>query len=280
MQQSVIVRGGSFSDKLENCNRRIEFLKYQNIPNNIGFRLAVAPGDMSYFEREFFLGGAVQTSMHGKIYELIGVNHGSFSWHNAEDICRLLGGRLAEIENQQHLFDLRKALPLLGKWETFLGGTLENGQWFWHYSRRKLDFGRWRRAKRTPEEKHLTLIGNVFDCTKDRKSSIMLCEWNAADYEKRNRQLASGEKLPFELCRFDYKDRRYVLFHLSCHWLVAKRICELLGGSLAMLDSNDVKEHVTETLLPYSRHRVILGGYRKFDNWYWLNGKPAAAPLD
>ena len=84
--------------------------------------------------------------------------------------------------------------------------------------------------------------------------------------------------MPFEVTRFDYNDRRYMLFNLSCHWLVAKRICELLGGSLACLDNKETTEYVMKKLESYKIHRIILGGYRKRDEWFWLNGKKANTP--
>ena len=280
MQNSVIVRGGSFTGSEKDCYKRIEFLKYQNIPYNIGFRIAVAPGSMDYFDREFFLGGAVQANLRGKVYELLGANVGSFNWHRAKDLCTLLGGVLAEVEDAKHLAELRKALPLTGKWETFLGGTRVDGKWLWDSSRRPVNFGKWRKAKRQNDEKHLTLVGNSWDRTKHRSSGILLCQWSEKSYDQRNRQLVSGKKLPFELCRFDYKGKRYILFGLNGHWLTAKRVCELLGGTLAMADREDIKNVFIKKLAPYRNHRIWLGGYCKRDNWYWLNGKETATPKE
>ncbi|MBR7145035.1 MAG: C-type lectin domain-containing protein [Lentisphaeria bacterium] len=61
--------------------------------------------------------------------------------------------------------------------------------------------------------------------------------------------------------------------------MTAKHICELLGGSLAILDRREVREHVLQKLSDYKKHRTLLGSYRQGNSWYWLNGSAAEAPL-
>ena len=143
MQHAVIIRGGSFRTAEKACYGRIEYQKYQNIPYDTGFRVVVAPGDISYFEKNFFLGGATQMRSHGRVFELVGENYGCFDWNRAEQLCRLLGGRLAEPDSPELLQAILKGMPLAGKgWPCFVGGRKTDGKWHWLSSGKEIAFGK------------------------------------------------------------------------------------------------------------------------------------------
>ncbi|MBR2374038.1 MAG: SUMF1/EgtB/PvdO family nonheme iron enzyme, partial [Lentisphaeria bacterium] len=81
MHNSNIILGGSFLSSNEKaCLKRTPCLAYQYIPGSIGFRIAVAPGSMKFFDSHFFLSGPQQTRYDGKVYELVGSISGSFDW--------------------------------------------------------------------------------------------------------------------------------------------------------------------------------------------------------
>ena len=280
MQHSVIIRGGSYRSDLKSCSRRIPYLAYQAIPFDIGFRTVIAPGDMDFFERHFFHGGPVQTRRKGKVYELIGANIGSFDWDIADKMAKLLGGRLAEIEDQETLSHIIRELPLAASsWGCFLGGVKIDGKWQWRSSGKIIDYGKWQ-PPRHSNAKYLTLRSKKWQGVKNFRTGIFLCEWDEKNYASRNAQLAGGKKLPLALARFSVGDREFMLIKSSILFYSAARVCELLGGRLAVLDSEDMRREVIKKLHKFRQNPVLLGGYAKWDKWYWLNGKEIDLPLE
>ena len=274
MHNAVMVRGGSYLSTEKKCYARVPYLKYQFIPYDIGFRIVIAPGDMDYFDRQFFVYGPVQLRTRGKVYELIGANHGSFNWKDAEALCRLLGGCLAEFEDQQHLDFFIKNMPLAaGSWGCFIGGKKINGKWQWIHSKKEITFGKWFKSSRPSAGDYLTLRNKRWKAENNYYSGIFLCEWDEKTYPHRNKQLDSGKKLPMELLRFSVGDRNFMLIDSSMLWYAASRFCELLGGRLACLDTPEVKQAVTDKLKKFRNSKILLGGYAKFNKWLWLSGK-------
>ncbi len=279
MQNSAVIRGGSFKHTLNNCLKRNEQLKYQSIPYTVGFRIVIAPGTMDYFDREFFLGGATQVKLRGRVYELIGTNYGAFTWNHAHKLCGLLGGTLAELDDAEHIDELKRSMPLFGSWPTILGGCKVQDKWQWNQSKRGIDFGRWR--KQTDESGSLLMLeGKSFvKVHEDTKAPVMLCQWQSAEYGKRNKDLFKKAGMPLEVLRFQWQDRTFVLFDLPVQWYAAQRICELLGGRLAVLDDGKLLQFACKNLQEYASHRIAVGAYAKRDKYLWLNGKTLEGKL-
>lgn len=280
MHHAVMLRGGSFRSTQAGCFRRIPYLAYQAIPFDIGFRVVVAPGDMSFFDRHFFAGGSAQEKIDGKIYELVGANIGTFDWDSASEMCTLLGGRLAEIDSPQ-LFDrIMKKFPLAGSsWGCFVGGKKINGKWQWLNSGKEINYGKWHEVRKENDGDRLIIKGGKWKAEKQYHSGIFLCEWDEKDYLKRNRHLATMKKLPFELTRFEIEDKVYLLFESSVLYYTAARICELLGGRLAIPDSPELQKQLAQKLENFKDRRILLGGYAKRDRWFWADGKEITFPL-
>ena len=280
LQNAVMVRGGSFRSGPEQCFRQIPYLKEQYIPFDIGFRIVIAPGDMDYYDRHFYITGPMQARPKGKVWELIGGNIGSFTWEKSEELCRLLGGRLAEISNQQELDFLARNIPLaVSGWECFIGGKKIDGKWKWIHSGREIDFGNWYQTPNTDADPYLILRGKRWKAVKDLASAIFLCEWDEKDFAHRNDQLFSGKKLPRELMRFTIGDKTYMLIDSSMLWNAACRYCELLGGRLACPETPEERAALIRKLEPYRDRKIRLGGYAKRDQWFWLSGKPCDLEL-
>lgn len=275
-QDAVLVRGGSFRhNEKQSLNYRINYAKYQFIPDDIGFRLVMAPGTMEYFEKEFFhYCSPSQLHWNGRIYELFGVNFGCYNYKKSQDICRLLGGRLAKIDNLEHLNALKENIPLLGGWNTFIGGENINGKWLWQRDRQQIDFGSWFHNRKPDTQKFLALRGKKWQpVTSVNTSAVFLCEWSQEEYARRDALLKSGKKLPLELKRFSYRNRTFILLNTSSMWYAAQRICRLLGGRIACLDTPELQAEAIRQLEPYSTYNILLGGYAKYNKWFWLSGK-------
>ncbi|MBE6364765.1 MAG: hypothetical protein E7053_03310 [Lentisphaerae bacterium] len=273
MHNSIVLRGGSFKSAAADCDRRIEYLKYQFLPDDIGFRVVIAPGTLEYFDENFFLYGAMQARHNGSVYELIGANSGAFTWRDADMLSRLLGGRLAEFDRSSDIALLREKIPLLGQWPTFIGGVLRDGVWQWQNSGNAVDPARWRETPVGHQGEFLALSGSSWRAVSDYKSGVFLCQWSEDEYAVRTRRLAdlTGE-LPGVIHRFTYGNRHYLLINSSMLWYGAARFCELLGGRLASLDTSEVREFVIRQTAAFPEERILLGGYAKREKWYWLSG--------
>lgn len=273
MKHAVIVRGGSFRSTEKNYKSRIEYLKYQNIPYDIGFRIVIAPGDLTYFDRHFFLGGENQMRSHGRVFELIGENYGCFDAQKSDELCRLLGGRLAELDHEDLLQKVFRELPLTASgWPCFVGGRKINGRWRWAGSGKEINTGKWSNS-RFSKGKNLLIRSRHWKAEDDYRSAIFLCEWNEKTFPERTRHLHSGKKLPGEVLRFTIGKHRFMLINSSMAWYTAQRFCELLGGRLACLDSPQKRQKVIEKLSDFHSRHILLGGYAKREHWYWLSGK-------
>lgn len=281
MKHAVIVRGGSFRSLQKNLlNYRVELQKYQNIPYDIGFRIVIAPGDMSYFDKHFFLGGSNTLRSHGRVFELLGENYGTFDRARAEQLCRLLGGKLAELDSPGLLKKVIEEMPLAASsWGCLLGGEKIKDKWYWSSSKKEVFQGKWYKKDRE-NEKYLALQSKKWSSVSSRfRTGIFLCQWDEKEFPDRNRQLRSNKKLPAELLRFSVGSRRFMLISSRMAWYTARRFCELLGGRLACLDTPEIQQAVIKKLEKFSSERILLGGYAKYENWFWLSGKEVITPL-
>lgn len=280
MKHSVIIRGGSFKTSEKACYGRIELQKYQNIPHDIGFRVVLAPGNMDYFDKHFFLGGGNTLRTHGRIFELVGENLGCFNWETSRSLCRLLGGRLAELDSPELLNKIQKEMPLaVAGWPCFLGGWKKDGKWCWISSGKEIRAGKWDKS-RFNTGNFLTLQSKRWKPAAHTRSGILLCQWDEKAFPHRNKQLEKGTRLPGELLRFTVDGRKYMLVDFRMGWYTARRVCELLGGELASLDTPELRKKVTEKLSAYRSKYIFLGGYAKREKWFWLSGGEITFPLE
>lgn len=280
MKHCIVIRGGSFLSTEKKCYGRTECLKYQNIPYDIGFRFVVAPGDMSYFEQNFFMGGSNQLRSHGRVFELIGENYGCFDKEKSEQLCLLLGGRLAEPDSPDLLQKIFTEMPLSAAgWPCFIGGKKSNNKWIWSRTGKTINCGKRSKSQAKDTDfpgihgKRLTMLNS------NAKSGIFLCEWDEKTYPLRNKQLQESKKLPLEALRFTIGNRRFMLIKSNMAWYTAKRVCELLGGQLACLETPEIREKVIKKLSDYNSYHILLGGYAKWDDWFWLTGEKISLNL-
>ncbi len=276
LQNSIITRGGSYLKGSEKrCHHRKPHLKMQNIHYDAGFRIVIAPGDMSFFDRHFYCTDKpAQVRSRGKVYEALGGNLGSLYWKKSQKICELLGGRLAEFEDAEQMEFVRKEIMLAGKWNTFIGGEKINGKWRWRHSGKEIDWGVWRQSRNSKkEEDKLAFCRENWIPVNEQRSGVLLCEWDEKEFGKRNEHLKKSAKLPFEATRFVHKEKMYILFDCTLVWYMAQRVCELLGGNLASPDTPETLEYVCKKLSEYDRRSILLGGYAKWNDWFWLSGK-------
>ena len=271
-------RGGSFLSKTEGeCYKRIPQLSSQYIPYNIGFRLVIAPGEMDFFDKHFYLSGPRQTRYGGKVFELVGGLSAAFTREKAYEFSRLLGGHLAEFETQKERDFVINALRLVKSWPAYTGGILQGDKWIWEQSKKEISYGEWhypavKNGKKLP---YLALRDKFFTPAEDTVLPIFFCQWNEKDFGKRNEKLKNAPRLPLELARFTHGAKEYILIDAGIYWDGAVRACELLGGRVAVLDTPELRQLALKKLAPFEGRRILLGGYARRDKWLWLNGKEA-----
>ena len=279
---TVIIRGGSFLRDEKSCYKRIEYLKFQNIPYDVGFRIAIAPGDLSWFDRHFFINGPARAETEDKVYELIGGYYPVFNYRSALMMAQLLGGRLVEIKTPEEMAFLRKNLSLaFCSWGCFIGARKVNGKWQWISDGSKIDHGEWQNSSQLAGEDNVLLLkSRKFTAAKQAFfGAILLCEWDKKDYPDRNKKLYSNEALPLVKRRFTSGDREFLLIDCPADWVAATRICELLGGRLAVTDTPELRQTVIKELADFHDERIMLGGFTKRNQSYFLNGKLIDFPL-
>ena len=272
---SIATLGGSFLSVEKQCYTRSSYKMFQCIPPEIGFRIVIAPGTPDYFDRHFYISSPHQARMGGKVFELFGANLGSFDWNQANDLCRLLGGRLAEITSLKQQTALRTAIPLFNSWSTLLGARRVGKKWIWLHSRREVNFGPWKISKTKANRDCLMITaGRIWrPVTSTTRNPLFLCEWDEKDYERRNEHLKQAGPLPLVKRKFTVGERTFLLIDSGMLWNVACRYCELLGGRLACLDTPELAARVKKELKPFAKSKILLGGYARRNEWLWLSGK-------
>ena len=270
----LYIRGGSYLNSLKSCFRqRTPYPKYQTIPYDIGFRLAIAPGDESFYDENFFLIHTNRLRSDNKVYELIGANFAVFDRKNALALAALLGGKPAEFENEAEVERVMKAFPLITSWESAIGGEFSGNKWLW-YSGKPVDFGKWNPHGSKDKDAVLALKKGKWSSVKrDYKMPVMICQWSEKEFTQMSGKYPGNKKLPLELTRFDIGNRRYVLFDIKPLFCTAQHCCELMGGSLVSADDPELLKQLIEKLFPFRKKHILLGGYAKWDKWFWLSGK-------
>ncbi|MBO4647289.1 MAG: SUMF1/EgtB/PvdO family nonheme iron enzyme [Lentisphaeria bacterium] len=273
---TVIGRGGSYQTPEKNSFRPVQYPLCRNFPYDAGFRVVAAPGTADFFDRHFFTGGSARTKFGGKIFELLGGGTADgFTWDTASELCRLLGGCLAELPDPAAVRHLKETFQL-GSRPVLVGGLETDGKWRWQHGGQEI------RVPPEPGKKpadgrkrdRLTLfyygwhpVSALF------RPSLFLCEWDERDHPRRNEVLRSGAKLPLEKHRFTVGGRAFLLIESDMSWYSARRFCELLGGRLACLDTPELERGVKAELKRFRKFRILLGGYAKRDRWFWLSGR-------
>ncbi len=278
MQLAVIARGGRYSAGKEKCYARESYLAFQHIPDAFGFRVVIAPGDSSFYDRHFFMGGPMSFRYKNKVLELVGSLASAFNWHSAEEFSRLLGGKLAEFENEEEMKAVVNHFPLLNSWPAYAGVRKVNGEWLFYKSGKKVSFGKWSRFRGTGEPAYAAVTQRYWRPLSNLYLPLFLCEWDAEKFPGRNAHLDKAAKLPLELARFTHGDREFILIDSGIRWYGAKRVCELLGGRLAVLDSEELRQKAVEKLKDF-KHNIALGAYAKRNSFLFLDGKAVTFPL-
>ena len=257
----------------EKCS---SYLKYQWIPPYIGARIGLVRDTMDFFDRALWPGGLRSAVFKGRHYELLAANATHISQEQARKLCRLLGGRLLVPESQEQLSALRKAFTETDSFPVAVDGSLQDGVWL--------------RPDGTPHKdlplpkipKHpvwfLAFHRGKICCYPTALATGLICEWDEAEYRKRNDPGRIRTSGVFEYA-FRIGSTQYFLVHCPVYPHTARQIALLLGTKLAQPRTPAVRERFRKELKKWKNTPVMLGGHWKYGHWELADGTPLELEL-
>ena len=180
-------------------------------------------------------------SKMGHTYELFNTK---MSWKDAYQFCEKKGGHLATINSKDEdevIAELQKTYSLYDR--MWLGATDEysEGTWKW-ITGDSIDYQNWADGEPNDDNDEDFMIymnngkwNDVYDSTRSGLYSYsFICEYdNLSDASTFN---------PTK--EFEYKENHYEVYSDIVDWQTAKRICELKGGHLLVVDSKAENDYV------------------------------------
>ena len=245
------------------------YKKYQFLPPKVGSRIAFAPGNMDYFERELWITERRHAAFGGRHYELLLSNQAMIELAQARSLCELLGGHLLVPESQSQLDALCKAFPGCRGFPTSIDGSVENGIWV------RPD-GTPYTGVRMPEiPKHarwsLVFHRGSIRILEGSQTTGLICQWSEAEYRNRTR-LERIRKCKGILHSFRDGKSFYVLFPFRAHNHTAWQIALILGGRLAEPRDARIRKRFQRELAPWKDQMIMMGGVWKFGKWVFQDG--------
>ena len=272
---AYVVRGGDDKTPPDKAlTARTEIAFYQSFMRNTGARLAVAPGDDRLFEREFRSSETCHFAINGRHYEFFGNLNACFSPGNTAELCALLGGRLAVLEDEAVLERLRRTASPVFRYPILAGASFKDGVWRWDSSGKAM-----RRQPPPPEKGKLLMMENgKFRLWQLKHGLGFVCEWNESEWRDRPSPREGAKNV---LAVFEIDGTRYALIHTGVLYPhLSRRCAEILGGRLAEPESPGLRRKIAQALGRYATEPTLVGGIWKFGTYQWLgSGHPIAGPL-
>ena len=261
---AVLARSG------KNKRSLLNVVYYQSFLKNFGIRIAIAPGSEDFYDRALHQGTPRHLVYNGKHYEYFGHLCANFSRDDAERLCRLLGGRLAAPDSPELLEAINRAASPAINYYTCVASDFKNGKWYWSNGKPIQN------APPAPgKNQYFALSGKKFQLTSTTRYLGFICEWTEEEYANRKNW---KERIKFwpekqrRIFRVNGKDYVFFRFFVSYPHL-CRRYAELLGGKLAELDEEGLKEAVCEKIKDFDDKPTLLGGYWHHNKYFWNTSK-------
>lgn len=257
----------------ENCS---SYLKYQWLPPHIGARIGLVRGTMDFFDRALWPGGLRSAVFKDRHYELLAANATHINQEQARKLCRLLGGRLLVPESQEQLSVLRKAFFETDSFPVAVDGSLKNGVWLRPDGSPYKDLP----LPKIPKHPtwHLAFHRGKIRCYPTGRATGLICEWNEAEYRRRNNPGRIRTSGVFEHV-FRIGSTQYFLVHCPVYPHTARQIAMLLGAKLAQPRTPAVRDRLRKELGKWKNIPVIFGGHWKYGHWELADGSPLELEL-
>lgn len=265
--------GGSFRDR-RISNKLQEDCAPDMFKNNwSGLRIVLAPGNMDYFERNWYTGTAHAVEIDDAVYEVLGSQDCRWTGSQADHWCKLLGGKTAVLNDavlRERLFNSSRRfreMPIL------VGAAGTSKGWVWQDSTPVYD-GEWLNGQAdsiTPDKNNYMVWDHGFwrGISDTTTVPLLLIKYGknrpaCVDYNARS---------PLIIKKFQIGSKKYWVLNAAVDWYTAKRLAAMLGGRLAVPENAEQLQQLCSQLKKFSRLRLAVGAQRQCGKWIWLNGK-------
>ena len=253
-----------------NDGKKREVVFYQSFVKNLGTRLAVAPGNVEFYQQKSIHGSPQHIVFNGKHYEFFGHLCANFSRGDAERICRLLGGRLAAMDSPELLQKMYNAASPVIKYNICVAADFKDGKW------------RWRNGKiiekaPPPPKKgdYFVLSGKRFTTKISKRYLGFICEWTEEEFKARKNWKARVDSLQFPAVKTFHEDgKEYAFFKILMSYPhLCRRFAEILGGKLAEPENPALQKKIGEHLKGFDAQATLLGGYWRDGRFFWNSSR-------
>lgn len=266
---SYVVRGGNWKKSAADAlTERTELVYFQSFLRNVGTRIAIAPGTPDLYEKEVRTGTPNHLIYKGKHYEFFGHLCACFSRKEAEDTCKLLGGRLASLDSPELCRKIYETSDPTVCYLICVAADFRDGKWFWSNGKEIQN------APGAPAADQFFVMKNgVFELGKVKRYLGFVCEWSEEEWNSRKkwRNRLSG-KWPQHVS-FRLGDRDYVLFRIFGYPHLLRRYAEILGGKVAEPKTPGSRQQLSEKIKRFSDKPAMLGGFWKNGEFRWSDGE-------
>ena len=267
--QDVAISGSHAYLKTADPERSKPYKKFQFLSPYVGSRIAFAPGDMDFFDKELWITERRHASFGGRHYELLFSNQAFVELPQARSLCGLLGGHLFAPESADQLETLKKAFPETEDYPVSIDGSAGNGVWLRPDGTPYTGF----KMPEIPQYPRWSLIfhqGKIQILAGLRTTGV-ICQWSEAEYRKRT-SLDRIRKCKGILHSFRAGKSLYVLFPYRAHNHTARQIALILGGRLAEPRSPEIRKRFQQELAPWKDLIIMMGGVWKHGKWVFQDG--------
>lgn len=235
-----------------------------------GFRIVIAPGTLDYFENNWYTGQThIIKTNNTECYELLGNPDCRWQRSVAEKWSKLLGCPPVILQESSLRKKLLNSGHRLQELPVITGAVYSAGKWIWQ-NNNPVFGGKWLNDL---DNRNFSAMawdhGFWRGISANETTPLMMIKYSAG---KPLRPDLNNVQSGLILTKFNLKSKQYVLLKAPVDWYTAKRLAELLGGSLATPDNPVEKAFMLKKLSAYKKLRIAIGGYRKNGKWYWLNG--------
>lgn len=266
--------GGSFRDRRIAGNMYMHCSPDMFIKKWSGLRLVLAPGNMDYFEHNWYSGKQQSVKLGNATYELLGAASCRWVGQSALQWCKLLQCTPAVLNMREEREKLLLKTLRSNELPMLVGAIGTDRGWYW-LDRSPVYDGEWFNGQQDAVQKGATnylVIDHGFwrGVKASETVPLLLLKHHA---KTPNPIDLDKVRSPLILKKFSAGKRRFVVLSAPVDWYTAKRLADMLGGKLAQISNTDDKKIFEQHLDNLPEKVLALGGIRRNGQWSCDNGK-------
>ena len=254
--------------------QKIDHYFFQGFYFKSAFRTAIAPGDMSYFEKNFRWETPPQNfDADGRHFELVSSIISTAHRAEIQSFCRLAGGELAVVDQPEIRQGIRK-FPCSSGWPVQVAGEFKDGAWRWPDGRKIPGV--------PPHKENTTSLFSIqngnFVHFPHSTGPAFLCQWSQQDWQNRLTRPNRWDH-PMVKKRFTIDGRHFAVIAFQCNVSNFQTLVRLLGGSPVSPPPGKFREELFAQLADMPMP-VVIGGHFRFDQWLMFDRSVAGSAQD